>query len=63
MADQQKRGFTTPYTSWSRGESIKYVRRVILDKRASVFDYMDYDVFEELVFEHLEDRQNWRLFL
>ncbi|MFX0203448.1 MAG: asparagine synthase-related protein, partial [Candidatus Hodarchaeota archaeon] len=63
IADQEKQGFTAPDASWFRGESIEYIKRVILDKRASIFDYMDYDAVRELVFGHLEGRQNRRLFI
>ncbi len=63
IVDQEKQGFTAPDASWFRGESIEYVKRVILDKRASIFDYMDHDAVKALVFEHLEGKQNRRLFI
>jgi len=63
IVDQEKQGFAAPDASWFRGESIEYVKGVILDKRASIFDYMDYDVVKELVFEHVEGKRNRRLFI
>ncbi|MFX0097208.1 MAG: asparagine synthase (glutamine-hydrolyzing) [Candidatus Hodarchaeota archaeon] len=63
IANQEKQGFAAPDASWFRGESIEYVKRVILDKRAHIFDYLDYNAVRELVFGHLEGRQNRRLFI
>jgi len=63
IADQEKQGFTAPDASWFRGESIEYIKRVILNKRASIFNYMDYSSVKELVLEHLEGKQNRRLFI
>jgi asparagine synthase (glutamine-hydrolysing) len=63
IVDQEKQGFSAPDASWFRGESIEYVKRTILDKKAKIFDYMDYDAVRELVQEHLEGRQNRRLFV
>lgn len=63
IADQEKQGFTAPDASWFRGESIEYVKKVLLDKKARIFDYMDYDEVKGLVFEHLEGKQNRRLFI
>lgn len=63
IVDQQKQGFSAPDASWFKGESIEYVQRMILDKRATIFDYMDYGTVKELVFEHLEGKHNRRLFI
>jgi asparagine synthase (glutamine-hydrolysing) len=63
IVDQEKQGFSAPDASWFRGESIEYVKRMILDKKAGIYDYTDYDVMRELVLEHLEGKQNRRLFI
>jgi asparagine synthase (glutamine-hydrolysing) len=63
IVDQEKQGFSAPDASWFKGESIEYVQRMILDKRATIFDYMDYDSVRELVLEHLEGKHNRRLFI
>lgn len=63
IAHQEKQGFSAPDASWFRGESIDYVKRTILDKKAKIFNYMDYDSVSELVQEHLEGKQNRRLFI
>jgi asparagine synthase (glutamine-hydrolysing) len=63
IVDQEKQGFSAPDASWFKGESIEYVKRTILDKKAKIFDYMEYDAVNKLVQEHLEGKQNRRLFI
>ncbi|MFX1491040.1 MAG: asparagine synthase (glutamine-hydrolyzing), partial [Promethearchaeota archaeon] len=63
IADQGKQGFTAPDASWFRGESIEYIKKEILNKKAKIFDYMDYKAVNELVCEHMEGKQNRRLFI
>jgi asparagine synthase (glutamine-hydrolysing) len=63
IVHQEKQGFSAPDASWFRGESIEYVKRTILDKKARIFDCMDYDAVKELVQEHLEGKKNRRLFI
>lgn len=56
-----KQGFSAPDASWFKGESIDYVRRVLYDRRAYIYDYLDRDVVTALVDEHLEGKENRRL--
>ncbi len=58
-----KQGFSAPDASWFRGESIEYVKRVILDKRARIYDILDRTSVLKSVNEHLEGKQNKRLFI
>jgi asparagine synthase (glutamine-hydrolysing) len=63
IAEGEKQGFTAPDASWFRGESIDYVRREILDPRAEIYHYLDYDTVKSLISEHLEGRENRRLLI
>ena len=63
IADAEKEGFSGPDASWFKGESIDYVRREILDRRARIFDYLDRQTVHNLVNEHLDGRQNRRLLI
>lgn len=56
-----KQGFSAPDASWFRGESIDYVRRVLYDRKARIYDVLDRVAVLELVNEHLDGRQNRRL--
>jgi asparagine synthase (glutamine-hydrolysing) len=63
IVNQEKQGFSAPDASWYRGESIDYVKRMILDKRARIFDHLDYGTVKGLVSEHLDGKRNRRLFI
>lgn len=63
IANSEKQGFSAPDASWFKGESMDYVRREILDPRAKIYDFMDYDAVHALVDEHLTGVQNRRLLI
>jgi asparagine synthase (glutamine-hydrolysing) len=58
-----KQGFSAPDASWFRGESIDYVRRMLFHERARIYEFLDRSAVMELVEEHLQGRQNLRLFI
>jgi asparagine synthase (glutamine-hydrolysing) len=63
VAGGVKQGFSAPDASWFRGESIDYVRCVLLDRRARIYDYLDFDVAKRLIADHIEGRENRRLLI
>jgi asparagine synthase (glutamine-hydrolysing) len=58
-----KQGFSAPDASWFRGESIDYVRRMLFHERAQIYEFLDRSSVMGLVDEHLQGRQNLRLFI
>lgn len=58
-----KQGFSAPDASWFKGESIDYVKREILNKKANIYEYFDYNTVERYVGEHLSGQENRRLFI
>lgn len=58
-----KQGFSAPDASWFKGESIEYVKHVIFNKNARIYEYFDDTVVKRLVDDHLEHRHNRRLFI
>lgn len=58
-----KQGFSSPDASWFKGESINFVRDRLLDKRAPIYDLLDYQATTALVQEHLNGEQNRRLLI
>jgi asparagine synthase (glutamine-hydrolysing) len=58
-----KQGFSAPDASWFRGESIDYVRRLLLKGSPHIYEYFDRDAIQQLIQEHLEGRQNRRLLI
>jgi asparagine synthase (glutamine-hydrolysing) len=63
IADQVKQGFSGPDAAWFRGESLDYVRRVIDDPGARIYEFLDPVTVRRLVDEHLSGRENRRLLL
>jgi asparagine synthase (glutamine-hydrolysing) len=59
----QKQGFSSPDASWFKGESIKYVRRVLLDGTPMIYNYLDRNTTQRLINEHLAGQENRRLFI
>jgi asparagine synthase (glutamine-hydrolysing) len=59
----EKQGFSAPDATWFKGESIDYVRKSLFNKQAAIYEFMEYPVVERLVNEHLEGKQNRRLFI
>jgi len=59
----KKQGFSAPDASWFKGESIEYVKRVIYNNRAKIYEYLDQTAVQRLVDEHLEDKINRRLLI
>ena len=58
-----KQGFSSPDASWFKGDSIDFVRDRLLDKRAVIYEFLDYDAAAKLVQEHLDGKQNRRLLI
>ena len=58
-----KQGFSAPDASWFKGDSIQYVRRILFNKNARIYNYLDQKATLKLVLEHLEGRQNRRLLI
>jgi asparagine synthase (glutamine-hydrolysing) len=63
IAAREKQGFSAPDSSWFKGESIEFVRRVLFDPRARIYEYLDRASVERLVSDHLQGRENRRLLI
>jgi hypothetical protein len=61
VTERVKQGFSAPDASWFKGESIDYVRRVIHNDGARIYDYLDRTAVRRLVNHHLEGKENRRL--
>jgi asparagine synthase (glutamine-hydrolysing) len=58
-----KKGFSAPDASWFRGDSIDYVKSMLGDGSARIYQYFDRDVVRRLLDDHLEGRVNRRLLI
>lgn len=63
ITNAEKQGFSAPDASWFRGESIDYVRKTLLSNRARIYDYFDAEAVRELLNDHLDGKENRRLFI
>ena len=63
IANGIKQGFSAPDASWFKGESIEYVRRMLYDSHARIYQYLNKDAVLSLVDEHIEGKSNRRLFI
>jgi asparagine synthase (glutamine-hydrolysing) len=59
----EKQGFSAPDASWFKGESIEYVRRLLYSSNARIYDFLDRGSVQRIVDEHLEGKENRRLFI
>lgn len=58
-----KQGFSAPDASWFKGDSMDYVRQLLFDKNAVIYNYLDRKTCQGLVTEHLEGKANRRLLI
>jgi asparagine synthase (glutamine-hydrolysing) len=63
VTNAEKQGFSAPDASWFKGDSIDFVKRVLLNGEASIFEFMDPSVVKSLVIEHLNGSENRRLLI
>jgi asparagine synthase (glutamine-hydrolysing) len=63
VTTREKQGFSGPDASWFRGESIEYVRRLLLQGEPRIYEYLDRAAVEVLVDDHLHGRENRRLLI
>ena len=57
------KGFTYQGKDYFKGDSIEFVKRILMDDNARIYEFMDKAVVEALLLEHLSGRQNKRLLI
>ena len=63
VAQREKQGFSAPDASWFKGESIDFVRGLLLDRNARIYSFLDYNETAALLQEHFNGRTNRRLLI
>jgi asparagine synthase (glutamine-hydrolysing) len=63
ITDREKQGFSAPDASWFKGESIDYVREKLLNEHAHIYTFMDKTTVQNLINEHLTEKENKRLLI
>ena len=59
----KKQGFSSPDASWFKGDSIDFVKRILLNERSPLYDVLAYTAVKPLVEQHLHGKQNRRLLI
>jgi asparagine synthase (glutamine-hydrolysing) len=63
VASAQKQGFSAPDASWFKGDSIDFVKRSLLDRRARIYEYLDPETVQTIVSQHSDGVENRRLLI
>ena len=59
----EKQGFSSPDSSWFKGESIDFVKNRLTNKNSRIYEYMEYNAVKNLLSDHLNGRNNRRLLI
>jgi len=63
ILERGKQGFSAPDASWFRGESIEYIKKLLLDPKARIYGYFNQDYVQKRLEEHVSGKFNHRLFI
>lgn len=63
VAERKKQGFSSPDSSWFKGESMNYVKAKILDRSNPIYDIFSFDIVQSMVNEHITGKRNRRLLI
>lgn len=63
VIDREKQGFSAPDASWFQGESIDYVRSIIFNDHAKIYNFLDPQAVRSYVNEHFTGKENRRLLI
>ncbi len=63
ITEREKQGFSAPDASWFKGESIDYVKRMLYNDRAELYNYLHKETIQGLVDQHLHGIENRRLLI
>jgi len=63
ILQREKQGFSAPDASWFRGESIEYVKQLLLNPKARIYDYLNPGYVRKRLEEHISGKFNHRLFI
>jgi len=63
VSNRAKQGFSGPDSSWFKGESIDYVRDVLFDDKARIYEMLNPTVIRPMIEGHLNGNHNRRLLI
>jgi len=59
----EKQGFSSPDSSWFKGESIDFVKRKLMQGSPMIYEVLDKEAVRPLINEHMEGKHNRRLLI
>ena len=59
----KKQGFSAPDASWFKGESIDYVKDLLFNNNAKIYDFIQPKTAQSLLNEHFTGEKNRRLLI
>jgi asparagine synthase (glutamine-hydrolysing) len=59
----EKQGFSSPDSSWFKGDSVDFVKSKLLSEKAHLYSVLDYKSVSSLIRQHLSGAQNRRLLI
>ena len=63
VTNAAKQGFSAPDATWFKGDSIDFVKRILLNSSAQIYDLLDRNAVEMLIQQHLKGEENRRLLI
>lgn len=63
LSPRAKQGFSAPDATWFRGESIDYIDRLLRDRRALIYEFVQRPAVERVLDEHKSGGVNHRLLI
>jgi asparagine synthase (glutamine-hydrolysing) len=63
IVNAEKQGFSGPDASWFKGQSIEFVKRILFDENARIYNLLDKKTVKELISDHMSGQKNNRLLI
>jgi asparagine synthase (glutamine-hydrolysing) len=63
ITQAEKQGFSAPDATWFKGESMDFVKRVLMNSNANIYEFMDPSIVKLMIEEHLDGTENRRLLI
>lgn len=63
IIERKKQGFSGPYDSWYRGESLDYIRRLLMSPHSRYSEYLEPGFVASVIDDHTSARRNHRLLI
>jgi len=63
ITSAEKQGFSSPDSSWFKGDSIEFVKRILLNNNARIYSVLDRKSIAHMIDQHLRGEQNRRLLI